>query len=105
MKSVIKSNVEYLKSKDGRDIAVWIYDMPKEKKKKKKLEDNTEEFSVEKQVFAISLIKDCIVGISTPLFKEKDLNETKEKLLNNINSIVEKEEEIDVERLENQLNE
>jgi hypothetical protein len=98
----INSNVEFLKSIKGRDIAFWTYDWPIDKPVEKT--DSTITTTTQKQLFVLTRIKDYLVGINSPLFEKDKYDTIKSYLVSNIDGIVEFQNEIDVETLNKQLN-
>jgi hypothetical protein len=97
----ISSKVEFLKSPKGRDFAFWTYEMPIGDTIKT---DSTITVPTQKQMFVISLIKDYILGINSPLFENNQFDNIKNYLITNIDGIVESKIEIDIEELNKQVN-
>jgi len=98
----INSNVEFLKSIKGRDIAFWTYDWPIDNPVEKT--DSTITTTTQKQLFVLTRIKDYLVGINSTLFEKGEFDTIKSYLVSNIDGIVESQNEIDVEALNKQLN-
>lgn len=98
----INSKVEFMKSKEGRDIGFWTYDMQIDKPVQ--VTDSTKTTPVQKQLFVLTRIKDYLVGINSPLLEKDKFDSIKSYLISNIDGIVESTNEIDVEALNNKLN-
>jgi hypothetical protein len=98
----INSNVVFLKSTKGRDIAFWTYDMPLGQSEQRT--DSSVTTPTQKQLFVLARVKDYLVGINSPIFEENNFDSIKNYLLSNIDGIVESQNEIDVDALSNQLN-
>ena len=101
--SNINSKFEVYKSEKGREIIYWTYDMPLEKQEKVKA-DTKVTTPTQKQVFVITLYKDYIVGINSPMFEAANLTEIKAYLMLNIDGLVESPSKIDVEELNKKIN-
>lgn len=99
--SNINSKIEILKSNKGRDVALWIYDSPKNKAVSN---DSTQVKPVLKQVFMLTRIKNYVIGINSVLFDAKEMDKTKTYLMNSIDGIVERDKEIDADELNKQVN-
>jgi len=93
---------EFLKSKKGRDIAFWTYEMPTGEPEI--VTGSTRTTPTLKQMFVITRSKDYIIGINSPLFDKEKYDEIKEYLITNIDGLVESDKEIDIDELNNQVN-
>ena len=93
---------EFLKTKKGRDIAFWTYDMPTGEPEI--VTDSTRKTPTLKQMFVITRTKDFIVGLNSPLFGNEKYDEIKEYLITNIDGLVESDNEIDIYELDKQVN-
>lgn len=98
----LQCKTEKMKSAKGRDLIFWTYDMPIDQYDQKN--DSTRKQSVRKQLFVLTLAKDYVVGINTPLMLHDNYDESKQFLLTNIDGIVEQDKEIDVNELNRELN-
>jgi len=95
----IHSKLEFLKTNKGRDIGLWIYDMPVVSKAV--TTDTTIKTPVQKQIFVLTRVKDYLVGINCPLLETDNYETIKSYLITNIDGIVESNKEIDVDELNN----
>jgi len=98
----IHSKLEFLKTNKGRDIGLWIYDMPVVSKAV--TTDTTIKTPVQKQIFVLTRVKDYLVGINCPLLETDNYETIKSYLITNIDGIVESNKEIDVDELNKQVN-
>jgi len=98
----VKSQTEFLRSAEGKEIAFWTYEMPISKPEVKT--DSISTLSTQKQMFVLTKAKDFVVGIYSPLFRESEFNSIKKYLLENIDGLVEFDKLIDIEELNKQVN-
>ncbi|GET23124.1 hypothetical protein [Prolixibacter denitrificans] len=98
----VNSHVEFLKSKKGRDIAFWTYDMPAGEPEVKT--DSTVTTPTQKQLFVVTRTKDFVVGINSPLFQKDQFDNIKNYLFDNIDGLVESNKEIDLDELNKKVN-
>jgi len=98
----IKSTIEVATTKKGKEFAFWTYDMPTQQEEVET--DSTTIIPVQKQMFILQLVKDYVVVINTPLIKSDQYDNSKAFLINTIDGIVESNQEIDIEKLSNQVN-
>lgn len=97
----VDSKVEFIKSKNGKEIAFWTYDTPVGEIVRT---DSTETAPTQKQMFVITQTKDYVVGIYSPLFLGDQFEIIKTYLLDNIDGLVESDKEIDIEELNKKVN-
>ena len=71
----LNNHVETLETKKGNASVFWTYDLPTPKEENQA--DSTLTESVQKQMFILRLIKNCVVGIYTPLFDSIDYESNK----------------------------
>lgn len=93
----INSKIEPLVSKTGKEIIFWTYDMPTGEPVVQT--DSTITTPTQKQMFILTMIKDYVFGINTPLFESDQFESNKEYLLNNIDHVVVADKEINLEEL------
>lgn len=98
----IINNIELLQTKKGNSSIFWTYDMPVSSPEIKSDSSSTEQ--TQKQMFILRLIKNCVVGICTPLFNKDDFESNKLFLYYNIDGIHESKKEIDIEELNQKVN-
>jgi len=98
----VNSNIEFLRSAEGKEIAFWTYEMPISNPEAKT--DSSTTLSTQKQMFVLIRAKDFVVGIYSPLFREGDFDSIRTYLIENIDGLVESDKFIDIEELNKQVN-
>jgi hypothetical protein len=96
------SKIEFLRSASGKEVALWSYDLPILDPESKMNSDTT--FTLQKQMFVLTKLKDFVVGIYSPLFLESQYNLNKTYLLENIDGLEECDKFIDIEELNKLVN-
>lgn len=95
-------SLDFHKTNNGKEFAFWRYDMPFVEPEQRT--DSTVTVSSQKQLFAITKIKDRVVGVHSPLFETNQYGIVKNYLFDCIESIVKSEKPIDLEELNKQIN-
>jgi len=98
----IHSRLKFLKTNNGRDFGLWMYDMPVVSKAA--TTDTTRITPVQKQIFLLTRVNDYLVGINCPLLETDNTETIKSYLITSIDGIVESDKEINVEELNKQVN-
>ncbi|HOJ23785.1 MAG TPA: hypothetical protein PK081_00800 [Bacteroidales bacterium] len=97
----INSKIETLVTKTGKEVIFWTYDMPIGEPIVKT--DSTITTPTQKQMFILTMVKDYVFGINTPLFESDQFESNKQYLLDNIDHIVVEDKEINLEELYKKL--
>jgi hypothetical protein len=100
--NISNSKLEVLKSKKGRDIGFWTYDILLNQQKKKT--GSTIINPTKKQLFVFTRVKKYLVGINCPLHDTAKFDTLKNYLIASIDEIVESPNKIDGIKLYHQRN-
>jgi sporulation protein YlmC with PRC-barrel domain len=90
---ISNSKLEILKSKKGRDIGFWTYDVILNQQKGTK--DSILINPTKKQLFVFTRVKKYMIGINCPLHDTTKFDTFKNYLITNIDGIVESPNKID----------